>query len=269
MDLIIESLGVRLGRRTVLHDVSAHLRPGRITAILGPNGAGKSTLVKAAAALVGRSAGTVRLDTQDVATMDPRARARAIGYLPQDATVHWNIVARDVVALGRLPHLGAHAGPSPDDLAAVERAMYDTETLALADRPVGELSGGERARVLLARVLAGEPHWLLADEPLASLDPAHQIDLLARLSGYAASGAGVAIVLHDLVQAQRTADDVLLIADGRVVAFGPVADVMTPDTLGLVFGVRVAALHDPNTGSDRRLFVPVGRIDPGSQGSAA
>ncbi len=257
MDLIIDALGVKLGKRTVLSDVSAHLRPGRVTAILGPNGAGKSTLVKTAAALVDRSTGSVRLDTQDVATMDPRARARAIGYLPQDATVHWNIVARDVVALGRLPHLGAHAAPSAADHAAVERAMLDTETIHLAERPVGELSGGERARVLLARVLAGEPRWLLADEPLASLDPSHQIDLLARLRGYALGGAGVAIVLHDLVQAQRAADDALVIADGRVVAFGPVAEVMTAETLGRVFGVRVAALDD----GDRRLLVPVGRIE--------
>jgi iron complex transport system ATP-binding protein len=258
MDLIIDALGVKLGKRTVLSDVSAHLRPGRVTAILGPNGAGKSTLVKAAAALVGGSAGSVRLDTQDVATMDPRARARAIGYLPQDATVHWNIVARDVVALGRLPHLGAHAAPSPEDHAAVERAMHDTETVHLADRPVGELSGGERARVLLARVLAGQPRWLLADEPLASLDPSHQIDLLSRLRAYTAGGAGVAIVLHDLVQAQRAADDALLLADGRVVAFGSVAEVMTAETLGRVFGVRVAPLED----GDRHLLVPVGRIEP-------
>ncbi|MBE2993312.1 ABC transporter ATP-binding protein [Sphingomonas sp. CFBP 13603] len=256
MDLIINALGVKLGKRTVLNDVSAHLRPGRVTAILGPNGAGKSTLVKAAAALVDRSTGSVRLDAQDVARMDARARARAIGYLPQDATVHWNIVARDVVALGRLPHLGAHAAPSPADRAAVERAMHDTETIHLADRPVGELSGGERARVLLGRVLAGEPRWLLADEPLASLDPSHQIDLLARLRGYALGGAGVAIVLHDLVQAQRAADDALLLTDGRLVAFGPVAEVMTAETLGRVFGVRVAPLDD----GDRRLLVPVGRI---------
>jgi iron complex transport system ATP-binding protein len=259
MDLIIDALSVRLGKRNVLHDVSAQLRPGRVTAILGPNGAGKSTLVKAAAALVDRSTGSVRLDAQEVATMDPRARGRAVGYLPQDATVHWNIVARDVVALGRLPHFGAHAAPSSLDHAAVDRAMHDTETTHLADRPVGELSGGERARVLLARVLAGTPRWLLADEPLASLDPSHQIDLLTRLRTYAAGGAGVAIVLHDLVQTQRAADDALLIVDGRVVAFGPVAEVMTPETLGRVFGVRVAPLDD----GARRLLVPVGRVEIG------
>ena len=133
--------------------------------------------------------------------------------------------------------------------------MHDTETMDLAHRPVGELSGGERARVLLARVLAGEPRWLLADEPLASLDPSHQIDLLDRLRTYAAGGAGVAIVLHDLVQAQRAADDALLIADGRVVAFGPVAEVMTADTLAGGVGVRGVSLDD----GGRRLLVPVGR----------
>ncbi|MGU3391745.1 ABC transporter ATP-binding protein [Sphingomonas sp. M1A8_2b] len=258
MDLIVDRLSVRLGKRTVLHEVSAHLKPGRVTAILGPNGAGKSTLVKAAAALIGYAAGSVRLDAQDIPAMEPRARARAIGYLPQDATVHWNIVARDVVALGRLPHRGAHAAASPEDHAAIARALHDTETTHLADRPIAELSGGERARVLLARVLAGAPRWLLADEPLASLDPSHQIDLLARLRTYAAGGAGVVIVLHDLVQAQRAADDALLIADGRVVAFGPVADVLTPDTLAQVFGVRVVPVDD----GGRRLLVPVGRIEP-------
>lgn len=258
MDLIVDRLSIALGKRIVLHEISAHFRPGRVTAILGPNGAGKSTLVKAAAALVRCRSGSVRLDTHDVRAMEPRARARAIGYLPQDATVHWNIVARDVVALGRLPHRGTHAGPSPADHAAIARALHDTETTDLADRPIAELSGGERARVLLARVLAGEPQWLLADEPLASLDPSHQIDLLVRLRTYAAGGAGVVLVLHDLVQAQRTADDALLIAEGRVVAFGPVADVLTPDMLGQVFGVRVAPLEDGN----ERLFVPVGRIEP-------
>lgn len=255
MDLTFDRLSVALGRRNVLHDVTATLRPGRVTVILGPNGAGKSTLVKAAAALVTPRSGRVRLGDRDVVGLDPRERARMIGYLPQEATVHWNIAAREVVALGRMPHRTPHAAPSDADRAAVLRAMADTETTHLADRPVAELSGGERARVLLARVLAGQPDWLLADEPLASLDPAHQIDLLARLRGYVGGGAGVAIVLHDLVQAQRIADDALLIADGRAAAFGAATDVLTAETLGAVFGVGfVGVEHD-----GRRLLVPVGR----------
>ncbi|WP_267382109.1 MULTISPECIES: ABC transporter ATP-binding protein [unclassified Sphingomonas] len=256
-ELRIEALGVTLGRRPVLHDVSAILRPGRLTAILGPNGAGKSTLVKAAAALIPAAAGRVRIGDEDVARLDPRDRARRIGYLPQEATVHWNVAARDVVALGRLPYRSPHAAPSTDDRAAVERAMADTVTLSLADRPVNELSGGERARVLLARVLAGRPRWLLVDEPLASLDPAHRFDLVDRLKAAAAEGAGVAMVLHDLMLAASAADDVLLLQDGRIAAFGPAAEVLTPARLAAVFGVRVV----PVMIEGRPIGIPVARLD--------
>lgn len=256
MALIVDRLSVTMGIQAILRDVSARFEAGRVTAILGPNGTGKSTLVKAMAALVTAS-GSVTLDGATVGGMDPRARARAIGYLPQDAAVHWNMLAREVVALGRLPHRRAPVAPSALDAVAVDRAMAATDTATLATRPVGELSGGERARVLLARVLAGEPRWLLADEPLASLDPAHQIDLLARLQAHARGGAGVVVVLHDLVQAARAADDVLLLKDGGVLAFGPVTTVLTPALLEQAFGVRVAMLDE----GGRRLPVPVGRID--------
>ena len=254
MDLIFEGLSVRLGKRTVLDGVDVRLRPGRVTAILGPNGAGKSTLLKAAAALVPVS-GEVRLGDAAIRGLDPRTRARLIGYLPQDGAVHWNLLARDLVALGRLPHRSPFAAPSPEDEAAVARALMATDTTAFADRPVGELSGGERARVLLARALAGEPRWLLADEPLASLDPVHQVDLLDRLRAFSSGGRGVAIVLHDLVHAQRAADDVLVLDGGRVVAFGPPADMLTPDVIGAVFGVRVVVARD----GGRDFWVPVGR----------
>jgi iron complex transport system ATP-binding protein len=255
VDLTLDALDVTLGLRAVLHQASASLKAGRITAVLGPNGAGKTTLLRTAAALVKPASGSVLIGEQDVASLTQRARARMIGYLPQDATVHWNIVARDVVALGRLPHRNPAAAPSPADRDAIARAMAATDTTPLADRPVAELSGGERARVLLARVLAGEPAWLLADEPLASLDPAHQIDLVDRLRVHAAAGVGVMLVLHDLVQAQRAADDALLIDAGRIVAAGPVGQVLTPDRLASAFGIRVAAVEDQG----RRLWVPVGR----------
>lgn len=255
MALILDDLSVALDGRTILDGVSALLEPGRITAILGPNGAGKSTLVKAAAALL-PARGTIALDGEPVAAMAQTARARRIGYLPQDATVHWNMRVGDVVALGRLPHRSAFAAPSPADHAAVAAALDATGTAGFADRAIGTLSGGERARVLLARVLAGTPDWLLADEPLASLDPAHQIDLLDRLRQVAARGAGVVVVLHDLVQAARAADDVLLLQHGRVAGFGPAATVLTPEALAAVFGVTVTMIdHD-----GRRLPVPTGRI---------
>jgi iron complex transport system ATP-binding protein len=256
MELSVTDLGVVLGRRQVLDAISALLVPGRITAILGPNGAGKSSLIKAMAGLVAPAAGTVTLAGRTVAGIEPRERARLIGYLPQDGTAAWNIRAAELVALGRLPHRAPFAGPAPHDFDAVMLAMAATETTHLGDRPVGELSGGERARVLLARVLAGEPRWLLADEPLASLDPAHQLDILDRLRSVADHGAGVVIVLHDLGHAASVADDVLLLKHGRVAAFGPVTEVLTEARVADVFEVKVRWIDT----DDGRVLVPVGRI---------
>lgn len=259
MDLIIEELTVVLSGRPVLRDVTAAFRPGRVTAILGPNGAGKSSLVKAAAALIAPQSGAVRLDGRDIAALPPRERARCIGYLPQDAAVQWNVPAREIVALGRAPHRSPFAALGPDDEAAISEAIAATEIGPLLDRPVAELSGGERARILLARVLAGTPAWLLADEPLASLDPAHQIDILDRLRARAAAGMGVVIVLHDLLQAGRAADDVLLLKDGAVAAFGPAAEVLTPERLRSVFDIAVTVIPDA---AGRPLCVPVERATP-------
>lgn len=256
MELSVESLAVSLGRRRVLEGVSAAFQPGRVTAILGPNGSGKTTLVRTLAGLLDADAGHVRLGGRAIARIEPRERARLIGYLPQDGAMHWNVGVRELVALGRLPHRAPFAGPSPEDACAVEMALAATDIEGLADRLANELSGGERARVLLARVLAGTPRWLLADEPLASLDPLHQLEMLEQLRRQAASGVGVVIVLHDLIQAARAADDVLLLNAGRVVAHGPAADTLVPDHLRETFGVEVAMVP---IGTDRLLPVPTGR----------
>lgn len=251
MELILDALTVRLGGRTVLDQVTATLRPGRVTAILGPNGAGKSTLLRAAAALLAPTAGAIRLGDRNVAALDPRERARLIGYLPQGGDAHWNLSARDLVALGRLPH---GTSPAANDVA-IDRALAATATTAFAQRPLFTLSGGERARVLLARGLAGQPRWMLADEPLASLDPAHALDMVQRLREVAAAGAGVLLVAHDLLHAQRAADDALLLADGCLLAAGPAGEVLTPTNLAHAFGIRVAPLADDG----RTFWVPVGR----------
>jgi iron complex transport system ATP-binding protein len=237
MGLTIDRVTVRLGARTVLDTVSVELGAGRVTALLGPNGAGKSSLMRAMLALVPAASGGVRLDGADVAALSSRERARRLGYLPQTAELAWNIPARSVVELGRAPHRSPFAAPGADDRSAVERAMRLTDTTRFADRLTGALSGGERARVLLARVLAGEPDWLLADEPLASLDPAHQVDMLDRLRGFAEGGRGIVVVLHDLSHAARVADDVLLLKDGRLLAFGPADEVLRPERLEQAYGV--------------------------------
>ena len=237
MELTFDKVMLRLGTRVVLRDASAAFRPGRVAVVVGPNGAGKSSLVRAAAGLLAPVAGRIVLGDADLDARDPRERARSIGYLPQDAGVHWNVPAREVVALGRLPHRSPFAAPSLLDRAAVEQAMVATDTAMFAERPIHTLSGGERARVLFARVLAGQPRWLIADEPLASLDPAHQFALLDLARKAADDGAGVILVLHDLVHAARIADDVLILCDGQVVGFGPVDTVLTADAIAAVFGV--------------------------------
>ena len=253
MDLTVRDLRVTLGKRRALDGVGVVLRPGRVTAILGPNGSGKSTLVKALAGLI---PGDVRFGNRRIDALPPRERARLIGYLPQDGVVHWDVTVEGLVALGRLPHRAPFAGLSPEDYDAITEAMLATDTADLAGRLVTELSGGERARVLLARVLAGQPEWLLADEPLASLDPVHQLALLDRLRALAGQGMGVVIVLHDLVQAARAADDVLLLNRGKVVAFGPAAEALTARTLAEAFGVEVMLVRDE---AGRMLPVPIGR----------
>jgi len=254
--LVATDLHLAHGSRPALDGVSARFGRGRVTALLGPNGAGKSSLLALLAGLLAPDAGTVTLDGVAVTAMPPRDRARAIGLLPQGQVVHWNMDVATLVGLGRLPHRG-RGGADAADRAAVARAIAATDTGGLASRGVDTLSGGERARVLLARVLAGEPDWLLADEPLASLDPAHQLDILARLRDVAGEGAGVVIVLHDLNHAARVADDVLLLAHGRVVAAGPTEAVLAPGPLAQAFGIQVERAR----GEDGRPWLlPTGRL---------
>ena len=220
-----------------LADVSVECAAGRVTAIVGPNGAGKSTLLQALAGLI---AGPITLDGTALAAMAPRARARAIGYLPQSGDVAWNLSVERLVALGRLPH---RTGRAAEDRAAAA-AIADLALAPLAQRPVGTLSGGERARALLARVLAGEPRWVLADEPLASLDLAHARTLLTHFRALAQGGAGVVLVLHDLAQAMNHADHVIVLNEGRVAAAGLPETALSPAVIARVWGVTAHWLGD-------------------------
>ena len=251
----VERVRVSLRERLALRDVSARFRPGCVTALLGPNGAGKTTLLNCLAGLLRPDSGRVLIDGADVMSMDRRLRAQRIGLLPQNGEVHWDIDVATLVALGRLPHRGRW-GASAEDSAAVARAMAATDVTQFASRSAKRLSGGERSRVLLARVLAGEPQWLLADEPLASLDPAHQLDVLDRLREVAAQGAGVIIVLHDLSHAARVADDVVLLREGQVVAQGPRDAVLGTEHLRTTFGIDV---HVGHADEGDRFVIPLRR----------
>lgn len=254
-ELAVEAVTVTLGGRRVLDGANARFAAGRVTAMLGPNGAGKSTLLACLAGLRQPDSGRVLLDGQPRSALTTRDLAKRIGLLPQVADVHWDVDVATLVALGRYPHR-ARWGETADDRAAVATAMAATDVAQFAERPVSALSGGERARVLLARVLAGEPEWLLADEPLASLDPAHQHDALDCLRAVARAGAGVVVVLHDLNHALRVADQVLLLSEGRIVGHGDPAVVLTPETIRQTYGVAVEIATTP---SGQRVMVSTGR----------
>ncbi|WP_168453306.1 ABC transporter ATP-binding protein [Sphingopyxis microcysteis] len=254
VSITFDHVGVTLGRRAVVHNVSAEFGAGTLTAIVGPNGAGKSTLARAMLALVPAS-GTVAIDGTDVAAMPRSELARHIAYVPQGQTLHWPLTVERLVGLGRLPHLAPMSRISDADTAAIERAMARADVLELRDRIANELSGGERARVLFARALAVEAPALIADEPLASLDPGHQIDVMDMLRAEAAGGGLVIAVLHDLTLAARYCDRLLLIDRGRIVADGKPADVLTAERLRAVYGIDAAV----ETGGDWPTITVFGR----------
>lgn len=221
-----------------LSDVSLALEPGTITAICGPNGAGKSTLLQVLAGLIDPAGGDVWLDAAPLADMTPRARAQALGFLPQTPEITWDVPVRRIVELGRMPYGDACAGPVDAALAALDLAH-------LAGRRAQSLSGGETARVLLARVLAGEPRWILADEPLAALDLAHQLALLQHLRAAAGAGVSVVLVLHDLALAMNRADRAIVLDRGQVVSDGPCDDALDHRVIERVWKVGARWVGEP------------------------
>lgn len=236
---MLEALGLTIPDR--LHNVTAQLRPGKVTAIVGPNGAGKSTLLSALAGLLAASSGNAALDGQPIAQMLPQERARRIGYLPQSGEVAWNLSVRTLVSLGRLPHRATVA----QDAQAIAQAIATMQLEPLADRALSTLSGGEKARALLARVLATQTHWILADEPLAALDLAHQQALIHRLRQLAGEGQGIALVIHDLALAMNHADHVIVLDQGHLAAQGRPQDALSEAVIAKVWNLSARWLGEP------------------------
>jgi iron complex transport system ATP-binding protein len=236
--LEVRGLGVRRGGRALLEGISFAARPGVVLGVLGPNGAGKSTLLKAVAGLL-PSSGQLRLGADDARALDARARARRLAYVPQHSVLDAALPVREVVAQGRFAHGGAWGAPAAVDRAAVDRALAMTDATALAERPFSALSYGERRLVLLARALATEAPVLLLDEPTAALDVRHALELLAVLRRRAEGGAAVLVVLHALAEAASACDEALLLAGGRCVAAGPVAEVVAAEPVRRVYGVEL------------------------------
>jgi iron complex transport system ATP-binding protein len=221
----------------VLNDVSLALSSGHLVALVGPNGAGKTTLLRAMAGLV-PSQGAIEVGGAALSSLILRERARRFAYLPQGHIMHWPLPARDIVALGRYPHGATDpARLTPKDAEAVLRAMQATDVVEFSERRVTELSGGERSRVALARVLAVEAPVILADEPTASLDPRHQFDVMKSLRASADKGVLVIVVTHDLGLAARFADTVLVLSDGRLVSQGAPAEALSEKIMGEVFRI--------------------------------
>jgi len=236
----IEEATVPIGRRTVLQDVNATFEGGSLIGIIGPNGAGKSTLARAILGLLPLASGYILVDDQDIAAMDRPALARTIAYLSQGQTLHWPLSVERLVALGRLPYLAPLSRLLPGDAAAIDRAMALADVGDLRERIATELSGGERARALLARALAVEAPALVVDEPLASLDPGHQLEVMELLVRQARSDTLVIAILHDLTLAARYCDRLLLLDQGRLIADGTPADVLTEDRLASVYGIAAS-----------------------------
>jgi len=237
MSLGLREVRVMLDGRAILTDIDLALERGRFVGLVGPNGAGKTTLLRVLAALVAPARGRVTLDGHALSGMNRDERARRIAALFQGAGVGWPMTVREIVALGRLPHRRAFAGLSDADEAAVARAMVRTDVGHLADRTEPTLSSGERMRALLARALAVEAEWLLVDEPVTALDPAHQLDAMALLRAASRDGTGVVAVLHDLALAARFCDRIVVLSGGRLVADASPEGALTDALLARIFGV--------------------------------
>jgi iron complex transport system ATP-binding protein len=229
-----------LGGRTVLDGADVQVERGRLVAVVGPNGAGKSSLIRAFAGLLPLTGGVVRLQGDEVSRLSARDRAERVAYLPQEGRIAWNLPAIEVAALGA-PFLSG-----PEAMAAARAALDEVEAGHLADRGVAEMSGGERARVLLARALAANAPALLADEPTAGLDPDAQLMVLERLRARAAAGQAVLVSLHDLTLAARFADRIVVLDAGRVVADAAPLAALTPEVMAGTFGLAARWIDGPD-----------------------
>lgn len=247
----IKDLSVGYGDSLALDRVSLSAKGGGLIGLIGPNGAGKTTLVKAMAGLLPFSHGSIQLDSVPLTSWTHSAKAKKVGYLSQSRTVHWPVTVERLVSLGRIPHRGPWDGVSDGDQEAIDRALDFADVNSIRMRAVTTLSGGELARVLLARVLAGEPDVVLADEPVSGLDPGHRLQVLEGLKALAEAGRMVVVVLHDLTLASRFCDRVILLHEGRVEADGTPAAVLVPDTLAKVYGIEAVTISQ---GTERAVL---------------
>ncbi len=243
--LVASGITVTRGSRRIVDCADLTLNAGELTILAGPNGAGKTTLARAMAGLLAAE-GSAAFDGIGLGDLKPRARARAVSYLPQGHEFHWPMRVDSIVALGREPHADPFSQTSANDRIAIERAMEATAIGKFSARLITTLSGGERARVAIARALATEASVLIADEPTASLDERHQLIVMDLLQRIAHQGAAVLAIIHDLALAMRFADRVVVMDKGRIVANDTPSLALTPGRIADVFGISVNRVETPD-----------------------
>ncbi|MFE0952559.1 ABC transporter ATP-binding protein [Streptomyces mutabilis] len=251
MDLRLDELSVVTNGSTLVRALSLEVADGQVVGLVGPNGSGKSTALRCVYRALRPTSGTVWLGEQDLTRLPLRHSARTVAAMTQDGGVDFDFTVEEVVALGRAPHLRGNQALSGRERELCERAMEQLDIGHLAQRGVLTLSGGERQRVLLARALVQEPKVLVLDEPTNHLDVRHQVDLLSLLRG---SGLTVLVVLHDLNLAAAACDRLGVLSQGRLVASGAPAEVLTTELVGDVFGVRASVVPHPLTGDPQLLY---------------
>lgn len=251
---------VRIDGTLIVDGIDCSLAPGTFAALIGPNGAGKSTLLRALAAVERPERGDIRFGSDDLFALPRRQRARIVSFVEQDSATELSLTVRDVVALGRIPHQGLFGELTATDRQVIETALDEADVRALADRDVTSLSGGERQRVQLARALAQQPSLLILDEPSNHLDIAAQLAVLGLLRSLSGSGVTILAALHDLNLASAYCDQVIVLRNGAVFAAGPTGEIITPELVREVYGVRASVLDHPQTG---RPMVAFGPLSPG------
>lgn len=249
-DLTVSNMSVSRRNRNVVRRVSFEVGAGECIGLLGPNGAGKTTLMRAMLGLIPHEG------QSSIAEMTPAARARTAAWMPQAREIAWPVTVETLVMLGRIPHLSSGQKPNEKDHAEVNAALAAMDLEDFRTRTATRLSGGEQARVLIARALAQNTPLIVADEPVAGLDPAHQIATMETFAGLAQQGRSVIVSLHDLGLAARHCTRLILLSDGVVAADGPPSDVLTLDRMADVFGIR-AFYQDTEDGP---VFQPLGVI---------
>jgi iron complex transport system ATP-binding protein len=245
---------VRIDGTLIVDGVSVAMPPGSVSALIGPNGAGKTTLLHAIAAVQKPDAGVILFDDQNLGIMGRRDRARMLSLVEQDASTELALTVRDVVALGRIPHQGLWRDEATEDELIVRESLETVGMARFADRVFTSLSGGERQRVMLAKAIAQQPRLLLLDEPTNHLDISAGLSTLGLLGRLAASGVSVLAVLHDLNLALAASDHILVMQNGRAVAFGPTEQTLSAELISDVYGVRADLLRHPATGRPMVAF---------------